>query len=61
MANLGQFLKEVKVEMAKVSWPTKQQTFWYTVIVIVMSAIFAAFLGLLDLGFQKILNKILVQ
>ncbi|OGN09462.1 MAG: preprotein translocase subunit SecE [Candidatus Yanofskybacteria bacterium RIFCSPHIGHO2_02_FULL_41_11] len=61
MANLGQFLKEVKVEMAKVTWPTKHQTFWYTVIVIVMSAVFAAFLGLLDLGFQKILNKLLTQ
>ena len=54
-------MKEVKVEMAKVTWPTKHQTFWYTVIVIVMSAVFAAFLGLLDLGFQKILNKLLTQ
>jgi len=61
MADLGQFLKEVRVEMAKVSWPTKQQTLWYTIIVIIMSVIFAAFLGLLDLGFQKILTKLLTQ
>lgn len=59
--NIGQFLKEVKIELSKVSWPTKQQTIWYTIVVIVMSAVIAVFLGLLDFGFQKILNILITK
>lgn len=59
--DIGQFLKEVKVELSKVSWPTKQQTILYTIVVIVMSAIMAAFLGILDLGFQKILDILITK
>ncbi len=61
MANIGQFLKEVKVELAKVSWPTKEQTILYTTVVIAMSVVFAAFLGVLDFGFKALLSKLLTR
>jgi len=61
MANIGQFLKEVKVELSKVNWPTRQQTILYTIVVVAMSLVFAGFLGLLDLGFQKLLNILITQ
>ncbi len=51
------FLKEVKTEMKKVNWPTRQETIRYTLIVIGVSVVVAAFLGSLDLIFTFLLNK----
>jgi preprotein translocase subunit SecE len=51
------FLKEVRLEMKKVNWPTRQQTVRYTLIVIGVSVAVAAFLGGLDFLFTTILNK----
>lgn len=52
------FLSEVKVEMKKVSWPTKQQTWRNTTIVIGVSIVTAIFLGGLDAIFAWLINKI---
>ena len=52
------FLSEVKVEMKKVSWPTKQQTWRNTYIVIGVSVAAAIFLGGLDAIFAWLINKI---
>ena len=51
------FLKEVKLEMKKVNWPTRETAIRYTLIVIASSLIVAIFLGGLDFGFSSILNK----
>ena len=51
------FLKEVKLEMKKVNWPTRENVIRYTLIVIVSSLVVAIFLGGLDFGFSSILNK----
>ncbi len=61
MEKLIQFLKEVRVELAKVSWPTRNQTVLYTLVVIGISLFFAAFLGLLDFGYKFIIDKFLLQ
>lgn len=53
------FLKEVKLEMRKVNWPTKDQTVKYTLIVVGMSTAVAAFLGGLDYVFSSILKELL--
>jgi len=53
------FLKEVRLEMKKVNWPTRQETFRYTLIVIGISLAIAFYLGFFDFIFTKILNKIL--
>ena len=50
------FLKEARIELKKVTWPTRAQTIRYTVAVIAMSLVVAAFLGGLDMLFQFILN-----
>lgn len=42
------FLKEVVTELKKVTWPTRQETIKLTVIVLVISAVVAAFVGGLD-------------
>lgn len=48
MPNIINFLKEVKEELSKVSWPTKEQTVRYTILVIVVVISVGALLGGLD-------------
>lgn len=59
MKKIIEFLNDVKLEMKKVTWPTKKETFRFTLVVILMSVVLALFLGLLDFGFVKFLNKLL--
>jgi len=54
------FLKEVKLEMKKVNWPTKKETIRYTLIIIAVSIAVAVFLGGLDYIFTTILNKFIL-
>jgi len=46
---LIKFLKEVKIELAKVSWPKREELWESTMIVIVVSLIMAVFIGVVDL------------
>ncbi|MCM8799837.1 MAG: preprotein translocase subunit SecE [Candidatus Omnitrophica bacterium] len=52
------FFKEVKIEMTKVSWPTRQEVWGATVVVIVITSILALFIGIVDLILSKILTVI---
>jgi len=64
IANLPQkivtFLKEVKLEMKKVNWPTRRETLKYTLIIIGVSVAVAAFLGGLDFIFNTLLTKFIM-
>lgn len=51
------FLREVREELKKVNWPTKQETINYTMIVIGVSLAIASFLGGLDFIFSKIIEQ----
>ncbi|MDP4001567.1 MAG: preprotein translocase subunit SecE [bacterium] len=61
MSKIIQFFREVRVEMAKVVWPTGRQLTTYTLIVILLSVLLALFLGALDLGFQTVLTKYILR
>jgi len=50
-------LKEVRMELKKVNWPTKQETFRYTLIVMGISVAVAIFLGGIDFVFTMLMNK----
>jgi len=54
-----QFLKEVKIELKKVVWPTRKDTIASTSVVIILVLIIALFLGLVDFGLSKIIRVIL--
>jgi preprotein translocase subunit SecE len=60
MSKITTFFREVRVEMSKVVWPTGRQLFVYTLTVILLSVLLAAFLGLLDLGYQTLLTKYII-
>jgi preprotein translocase subunit SecE len=57
ISKITTFFKEVKMEMKKVNWPTKEETIRYTLIVIAISVVIAIYLGGLDFIFTTILNK----
>jgi preprotein translocase subunit SecE len=54
-----QFLREVKVELTKVTWPSKKQTIGSTVVVIVFVFIVSIFLGVVDVGLSSLVRLIL--
>jgi len=56
---LVKYLIESKTELKKVAWPTKKETTKHTLIVIGLSLFIAAFLGVLDFAFSKILTLFL--
>jgi len=60
LRKLVNYLKEVKVESRRVNWLTKDKTTEYTIIVIVITLVVAAYLGGLDFIFMKILSKLVL-
>lgn len=59
MSKITEYFKEIKAELKHVVWPGKNQTIFYTLIVIVLSILVAYFLGLFDFIFSKGLEKII--
>ena len=61
ISNIGtrmiNFLKEVYLELKKVNWLNRRELLRYTVIVILVTFVVAAFLGGLDYVFSLLLKK----
>ena len=53
-----QFLRDSKMELKKVKWPTRKELLASTAMVIFLALAVALFLGLIDLGLMKIITKI---
>jgi preprotein translocase subunit SecE len=54
-----QFLREVKVELNKVTWPTRKQTISSTLVVIILVMIISFFLGIVDIGLSSLIGVVL--
>ncbi|MHB8651977.1 MAG: preprotein translocase subunit SecE [Minisyncoccota bacterium] len=54
--SFSSYLKETRGELKHVSWPTKEQAIVFTVLVIVISFLMAAYLGAFDLLFTWLLK-----
>ena len=54
-----QFLREVKVELKKVVWPTRKQTLGSTVVVLILVMIISLFLGVVDIGLSGLIRVVL--
>jgi preprotein translocase subunit SecE len=57
---IPEFLKEVRLEMKKVNWPTRNETLRYTLIVVGVSLGVAAFLGTLDFIFKMLITRFIL-
>jgi len=58
-AKATQFLREVKIELKKVAWPSKKETMASTAVVIILVVIVSAFLGLVDVGLSSLIRLVL--
>ncbi|KKW19271.1 MAG: Preprotein translocase, SecE subunit [Parcubacteria group bacterium GW2011_GWA2_51_10] len=56
---LIQYVKDTRGELRHVAWPTRFQTIVYTILVIVLSLLVAAYLGLFDYLFTSGLRNAL--
>lgn len=54
-----QFLTQAKAELKKVTWPTRKQTLASTGVVMVIVAVMALYLGIIDLILAKLVKIIL--
>ena len=48
LASLKNFIREAKAELKKVTWPTRRQIWYWTVIVIVFTLAVSLYLGPID-------------
>ncbi len=53
------FVGEVYGELQRVTWPTREETYRLTLMVIAVSAAVGAFLGVVDIGFNRLFDIIL--
>ncbi len=53
------FLSEVKAEVKKVTWPSKNEALGGTAVVVVVVFLVAVFLGIVDTVLSKIVEKLI--
>ena len=53
------FLKEVRSELKRVVWPTRQEAIRLTSVVVIVSALIGVYIGTLDYLFTKIMGGVL--
>jgi preprotein translocase subunit SecE len=54
-----QFLREVRTELKKVTWPPRKDTLSGTLVVLVAVFIIAIFLGIVDSGLSNLIKQLL--
>lgn len=59
MSKIKDYFAETKTELKHVNWPTRMQTIYYTIIVIVLSVGLAYILGFFDFLFSQGLGKVI--
>ena len=59
---LAEYVKDVRVEMSKVSWPTRKELRESTIVVIVMVIVVSIFIGIVDrvlsLAFEALIRML---
>ncbi|MGD0168290.1 MAG: preprotein translocase subunit SecE [Smithella sp.] len=56
---ITQFIKEAKIELKKVTWPTSKQTMASTAVVIILVFVLSIILGIFDFVLAKAVKLIL--
>jgi preprotein translocase subunit SecE len=54
------YLKNVRAEVRKVTWPTRRQATLLTVLVVALSLLVAAYLGLFDFVLARLLDMFII-
>lgn len=57
--SLNQYIKDTRVELKHVAWPTQTQTIVYTALVIGISLVVALYIGFFDFFFTRGLEEVI--
>jgi preprotein translocase subunit SecE len=52
------FIREARAELKKVTWPSRQQVWYSTLIVIAVTFLVAAYLGVVDLLLTAVFSRV---
>ena len=55
------FLMDIVSELRKVVWPSREDTFHLALVVVIVTIIFGAILGAIDIGFGWLIDKTLLN
>lgn len=55
----SQFLREVIMELKKVTWPSRKQTTGSTLVMIILVIMVSLFLGMIDIGLSSLIRVVL--
>jgi len=58
MSQLREYGKDVRGELSKVSWPTREELRDSTIVVIITVLLVAAFIGIVDQGLNRVVALI---
>ena len=58
MEKVLDYIRESRAELKKVTWPTRQQMWYSTIVVIVVTFMVSAYLGLVDVLLTGVFSKI---
>jgi preprotein translocase subunit SecE len=53
------YLKEVRAEVRKVTWPSRQEVLRLTAIVVVVLIVMSTFMTVVDFGFSRLMQAII--
>jgi preprotein translocase subunit SecE len=59
IARVREFFREVLLEFKRVTWPSRQELVNSTTVVIAVTLVLAFFLGAVDVGLTKLVERIL--
>ncbi len=59
ISRIWQFLKEVRAELKRVSWPTREQMVAFTTVTLITTVALTLFVFVIDIGFKRGLLAIL--
>lgn len=54
-----EYLQDVKSELRHVKWPTRKNTMFFSLIVVALSIITAAYLGAFDFVFTEVIKSLI--
>ncbi len=56
---ITKYFRETRGEMRKVTWPTREEAQRLTIVVLIVTALFAGFLGVLDWLWSTVLEEVI--
>ena len=59
LAEFSQYLRESRLELKKVVWPTRKEVIATTLAVLALVSVMCLYLGLVDFGLNKLMHLIL--